>query len=127
MPPDQLASSRADAVARYRRGVALLRRGRAAQAIAVLRDAAAADGGLAVALAALAVAESAVGCVRWQATIDAASRRRDISRRERQHVAIVALALAGNTSRASALAQEHLHEFPRDDVVALVVGEHVVD
>jgi hypothetical protein len=40
------------------------------------------------------------------------------TRRKRQHAEIVGLLLAGEVSRACALAAEHLDEFPADQVVS---------
>jgi hypothetical protein len=47
---------------------------------------------------------------------------RSSTRRERQHVEIVALALVGDVARAQALRAAHLAEFP-DDVLIV----HLVD
>jgi hypothetical protein len=106
----------------YRQGVVLLITGRPEDAIRLLRAAVTIDDRFAVALAALAVAEAEV-CddLRWRNTIDRATRQREISRRERQHVGVVALALQGRLTRASALGREHLHEFPNDEPVIHVL------
>jgi len=45
---------------------------------------------------------------------------RHSSRRERQQVQVVALAVTGDLDRASGLASEHLAEFPGDELVAQV-------
>ena len=43
--------------------------------------------------------------------------RRGVSRRERQHLEIVALMLKGDADRARALGAEHLAEFPDDTLI----------
>jgi DNA-binding GntR family transcriptional regulator len=47
---------------------------------------------------------------------------RHLTRKERHHVEIVLLAVAGDVARASALAREHLVEFPDDVVVARLLA-----
>jgi hypothetical protein len=58
--------------------------------------------------------------------LDAVERARTCSRRvsrcERHHVEVVALALQRRIARASALGREHLVEFPDDVVVAQVLS-----
>lgn len=142
MPPDQLATTAAEAATHYREGLALVLADRCADAIPPLRAAIAIDRRFALALAALAVAESACHRAdaagdddgwdddRWRAPIDLASRQRNTSRRERQHVAIIALALDRRLTRASALGVEHIQEFPDDELVLHVLvrsGVEVAD
>jgi hypothetical protein len=45
-------------------------------------------------------------------------------RRERQHVQVICLAVAGDVGRARALASEHLAEFPDDELVRVVRDIH---
>ena len=128
MPPDQLTTTPAAAAMLYRQGVALLVCGRPADAIRLLQAAVTIDSQFAVAFAALAVAEADVDDGdRWRRFIDRASRQRNISRRERQHIAVVTLALEGGLVRASALGREHLQEFPADHAVAHVLSTRGVD
>ena len=47
---------------------------------------------------------------------------RPLTRGERHHLEIVKHALAGDLARASALAREHLSEFPDDAVVARLLA-----
>lgn len=130
MPPDQLSTITADAVTLYRQGLSLLLAGQATEAIPLLSGALEIDARFAVANAALAVAhaEARTGDqADWRACIERARRAGNLSRRERQHVAVVALALEGRMTRASALGREHLHEFPGEAVVAHVLTARGVD
>jgi hypothetical protein len=128
MPPDQLSTTPAAAAMLYHQGVALLVCGRPADAIRLLQAAITIDGQFAVALAALAVAEIEVfDDDRWRRTIDRATRQRNISRRERQHVAVIALALDGRLTRASALGREHLQEFASDVAVTHALASRGAD
>ena len=43
------------------------------------------------------------------------------TRRERQHIEVITLALSGERDRAAVLGREHLREFPDDEVVARVL------
>jgi len=43
-----------------------------------------------------------------------------MTRKERQQIQIVGLAVAGDTDRATALIAEHLAEFPDDELIGLV-------
>ena len=99
----------------YRRGVNCWRtagRGRRSRSCAA---AVAVDERSALAHVALAVAEHEVGDHDACRARAAAVTLRQTSRRERQHVAVIALALEGNLARASALGREHLREFAADD------------
>jgi hypothetical protein len=48
---------------------------------------------------------------------------RRLTRRERQQVSIVELALAGRLARASVLGREHLNEFPDDRLIHHVLAQ----
>ena len=67
--------------------------------------------GLAVALADLGAHQAAIAAIRLA---EAASHD---SRREAHHVAIVSLLVRGELGRGTALAREHLLDFPSDTVV----------
>jgi hypothetical protein len=120
-----LTTDSGQAAACYARGLELLVTSRDARVM--LRAALAADPSLGVALAALV----------WSATIDsapsdlvAALERRlaepaVATRRERQHMEIVAIAARGDRDRARALGLDHLREFPQDVLVAHLIGGHV--
>ena len=73
--------------------------------------------GLAVSLWALSAGEDAAAAL-------ALARRRGLSRRDRHHVTIVALLLTGSAARGTALAREHLDEFPDDAVVGYLLARH---
>ncbi|MGD9798353.1 MAG: zinc-binding dehydrogenase [Acidimicrobiia bacterium] len=83
----------------------------------MLAAAVAADGAMAVAAAALAFQTrgGAEARAHLERAIGAA---RSATRRERQHVEIVAAILDGDLGRARALGAEHLADFPRDALVA---------
>ena len=53
---------------------------------------------------------------------DAQDPARPLTRRERHHLEIVMVALAGDVARASALAREHLSDHPEDVVVARLLA-----
>ena len=128
MPPDQIASVPAEAADLYRRGVELLARGDPVAAIPVLRSAVVIDAQFALANVALAVAEDAVGnrdaC---RTALARAKAHRQISRRERQHVEVVALVMDGKLTRASVLGREHLREFAADVLVIHVLTVHAIN
>ena len=128
MPPDQIASVPAEAADLYRRGVELLTCGDPVTAIPVLHRAVAIDDQFALANVALAVAEDAVGnrdaC---RTAIARAKAHRQISRRERQHVDVVALVIDGKLTRASVLGREHLREFAPDVLLIHVLAVHAID
>ncbi len=52
-----------------------------------------------------------------------ASCSRRLTRRERHHLEIVLLAARGDIARASALAREHLSDFPDDAVVSRLLAD----
>src|SRR5215213_9150448 len=130
-----VSTDSAEAAARYAEAVGLLLGGGSpSDAIPGLEVALTADPSLGLALAALAVATAAErsGDV---ATERSENGRRDLleaavatsssaTRRERQHIEIVAAALSGDGPRARALSSEHLAEFPTDLLVAHVVAQH---
>ena len=73
---------------------ALLMTGRPADAIHLLRVAVTIAPQFAVALATLAVAQAEVADDdRWRRSIDRAKRQPNLSRRERQHIAVIAVAV----------------------------------
>jgi hypothetical protein len=82
-----------------------------------------ADGQLAVAFAALAVslASSDAPAEAEEALARAGVGARAGTRRERQHVEVVGLLLAGDLGRARALAADHLAEFPADQLIRHLV------
>jgi hypothetical protein len=73
----------------------------------------------------VAAAQSQSTRARFESLAIARSLVRTATRRERQHVEVVATALSSNTSRALALCGEHLREFPRDVVVLTVITNAV--
>jgi len=84
-----------------------------------LMDAISADEGFAMAHAALAPRLQLQG--KTDAAKASAARARELTggltRRERQHVEVIATAVNGDSPRALALAREHLAEFPRDGAI----------
>jgi hypothetical protein len=128
MPPDQVASVPLDAVELYRRGVELLAAGDPPAAGLVLRRAIAIAARFALGNVALAVAEDEAGNVAaGREALGRATAERHISRRERQHIAVIALALDGNMAKASALGREHLGEFAADVLMVDVLTHRGVD
>jgi len=119
-----VSTDSAEAAAWYAEGVCLLVRS-PSDAVPALRAALAADPSLGVALAALAVAAAErnedVPVDLLEAAVATSS---SATRRERQHIEIVAAALSGDAPRARALSYEHLAEFPSDLLVASVVARH---
>jgi hypothetical protein len=98
--------------------------------VAAFAEAVALDPGFALGYAGLAVANDDNGGepgTTAHAITQARRRTRGISRRERQHVAIVDQALTGHLARASGLAREHLLEFPGDVMVLHVVARRCGD
>jgi hypothetical protein len=82
-----------------------------------LRLAVRADSQLAVAHAALAVA-AATSADAATAIEQALANPHPATRRERQHIEIVALMLSGAVDRGRALAADHLAEFPTDELIS---------
>jgi hypothetical protein len=125
-----ISTRSAEAAACYVEGVRLLLV-RSPDAIAALRGAVAADPSLGVALAALAMSRAADESLR-RADLDglllSGHGSSSATRRERQHVEIIVVALQGDTDRASALGSDHLTEFPDDVLIAdLVARRCLVD
>ena len=116
------------AASAYRRAVTDLLAGRFPSAAAAFRHAVTEDPCFVMGYAglALALSVSALDDAERNDALDAVERARTCSRRvsrcERHHVEVVALALQRRFARASALGREHLVEFPDDAVVA-----HVLD
>ena len=108
----------AEAAALYTKGVALLITS-SPDARNKLRAAVEADSHLAVAFAALAVDDQSHGLTSEgnQAIALSLARMHGTTRRERQHVEIVALVLRGDVARARALRAAHLAEFPLDSLI----------
>ena len=112
-----------DAAAAYAKGVTALLSGQLAASRANFTSALNRDSSFALAHAAAAIvcpgSAEHVRCrlhtARWCATRG--------TRRERQHVEILAAVLRGDVDRAVALAVEHLGEFPEDVLVLHVVSE----
>jgi hypothetical protein len=119
-----ISTRSAEAAALYVRGVRLLIE-RSPHAETVLRAAVAADPSFGLALAALACVSTTcrekesdlfAGLAPSLASGGAATRR------ERQHMEVIAVSLRGDARRALALARDHLCEFPDDVVIAELVG-----
>jgi hypothetical protein len=110
----------------HRRGAEELASGRPQEAASAFRDAVGEDPCFALAHAGLAVALSELDDDERFEVTDALERARRCSRRltrgERHHVEVVVLALGGDVASASALAREHLSEFPDDAVVARLLA-----
>ena len=119
-----ITTDSAQAAACYVRGLQVLTDSR--EASAMWRAALEVDPSLGVALAALV----------WSARVDEApgellAALEDClagppasTRRERQHMEIIAIAARGDRDRAHALGRDHLREFPEDVLVAHVIGGH---
>jgi len=113
-----ITTGSAKAATLYTKGVAFLIRS-SPNARNKLRKAIEADTHLSVALAALAVSAHSHGLdseCRQAIALALASAHRT-TRRERQHVEIVALVLKGDVGRARALRAAHLAEFPHDSLI----------
>jgi DNA-binding GntR family transcriptional regulator len=111
------------AVARYDEGVERLV-GSSPDAIESFRAAVSEDEMFGVALAAMAwstVIFGADNADALRALERYLLRPATMTRRERQHVEVVALAVRGDVDRARALGRDHVREFPQDAVVACVV------
>ncbi len=126
MPPDLRPTTGPTAAEAHRRGASALASGRAREAAGAFRDAVDEDPCFALAHAGLAVALSELDDDERFEAADALERARRCSRRlsrgERHHVEVVVLALQGDVASASALALEHLTEFPDDAVVARLLA-----
>ena len=119
MPPLPLLSSGPAALDAHRRGVAHLLQGSPSSAAHDLRAAVLEDPCFVVGYAdlSLALAELETEDPNQRSLEIARSCPRTLSRYERHHAEVVALALDGRSSRATALAREHLADYPDDDVV----------
>jgi hypothetical protein len=100
--------------------------GRPREAVRAFRDAVDEDPCFALAHAGLAVALSEIDDDERLDVTDALEQARRCSRRltrgERHHVEVVMLALRGDIASASALAREHLTDYPDDAVVARLLA-----
>ena|SRR5947209_607126 len=113
-----ITTASAAAAVLYARGVECLIRS-SPDAGDNLRAAVRLDSHLAVAFAALAVAAASheLDSERDASIACALAEVHGTTRRERQHVEIVALVLSGDISRAGALRAAHLAEFPLDSLI----------
>jgi hypothetical protein len=115
------------ALAAHRRGIVHLLQGDPRAAVHDLRAAIGEDPCFLVGHVDLSLALAEVGA--WdpeegQRRLDAArSCARTLSRYERHHAEVVALALDGRVSRATALALEHLADYPDDEVVCHLLAQ----
>jgi hypothetical protein len=100
----------------YHLGIDHLLAGRPTEASEAFRHAVTLDAHFALGHAALAAALMELGEreAAGAAIVEADAHAVEVTRRERHHVAVVALVLAERVSRASALGREHLVEFPED-------------
>ncbi len=126
MPPQLRPTTGPTAAAAHRRGTEELASGRPREAVTAFRDAVDEDPCFALAHAGLAVALSEMDDDERLEVTDALDQARRCSRRltrgERHHVEVVMLALRGDLASASALAREHLSEYPDDAVVARLLA-----
>ena len=114
----------ADAAQHYREGLTLVVES-SPEARGVLGAALAADGGLAVAHAALAIVLTDEG---FAGDADAAMTQANrtvhlATRRERQHVEIIGLVVDRDVRRAHALGAEHLLEFGGDQLIEWLIAK----
>jgi hypothetical protein len=120
-----ISTRSAEAAAHYAEGVRLVISGSPEGAIPVLQAALAADPSLGVVLVAIAMARSDAECA---AGVDldvlelALAPSVSATRRERQHIEIVLIALRGDIARARALGGEHLGEFPDDALIRHLIA-----
>jgi hypothetical protein len=119
-----VSTESAAAAAHYDQGVERLV-GSSPDAIESFRAAVSEDAMFGVALAALAWsmrtfgADNADGVRALERCLEGST---TMTRRERQHVEVVAMAVRGDVERARALGRDHLREFPEDSVVTCVIG-----
>jgi hypothetical protein len=110
-----------EAATAYAAGVELLVTS-SSEAVAVLRVAVESDPHFGLARVALACAlAAAAGPPDAGACDRSPPPPRASTRRERQHIEVVQLALSGERDRAAVLGREHLREFPRDVLVAHIL------
>jgi thioredoxin-like negative regulator of GroEL len=113
-----ISTTSAQAAAHYATGARLLV-ARSTGARPALEAAIAADPTFALAVAALALCVLAGGDRDGAlAVLERMPAPAHATRRERQHVEIVSEVVGGNGERAHALGQDHLGEFPGDELVA---------
>jgi hypothetical protein len=108
----------------YECGVEALLQGELFAAAALLQTAVSDDPASVMAWAALAVALAGCGSPRAAAVARRALRScslGDVCRRQRQHVEVLCLSVGSQRARATALAREHLLEFPDDRLVQHVL------
>jgi hypothetical protein len=126
VPPELRPTTGPTAAAAHRRGADELVSGRPREAVRAFRDAVDEDPCFALAHAGLAVALSEIDDDERRDVTDALEQARRCSRRltrgERHHIEVVMLALRGDVASASALAREHLTDFPDDAVVARLLA-----
>ena len=119
-----ISTRSAEAAAHYAEGVQLLISGSPA-VIPVLQAALAADPSLGVVLIAIAMTRFDAAPP-TRADLDlleyALAASSSATRRERQHIEIVMVALHGDLARARALGAGHLTEFPDDALIRHLVG-----
>ena len=133
MTPPQLTDGRGLAVSTssdvsataYADGVELLLAGLMPEAITLLRAAVESDPHFELAHVALTCALMSAGMPPEAPRCGCSPLScRASTRRERQHIEIVRLALSGERARAAVLGREHLHEFPNDSLVAHTLTSH---
>lgn len=126
MPPELRPTTGPTAAEAHRRGAEELASGRPREAACAFRKAVGEDPCFALAHAGLAVALAELDDDERLDVTDALEQARRCSRRltrgERHHVEVVVLALRGDVASASALAREHLSEFPDDAVVSRLLA-----
>ena len=126
MPPELRPTTGPTAAGAHRRGADELAAGRPREAACAFRVAVREDPCFALGYTGLAVALTELGDEERADVIEALERARRCSRRlsrgERHHLQIVVAALQGDTASASALAREHLSEYPDDSVVARLLA-----
>jgi hypothetical protein len=97
---------------------------RSPEAITSFRQAIELDPQFEIAWVALACALTAAGMPPEDSPAARVCSGRAATRRERQHIEILRLALGGDEDRAAVLGREHLREFPSDLLVAHVLRSH---
>ena len=125
LPTDQFGlqlTTTVDAARHYRTGTRQLLTGDV-RALATFDDVVRRDPCFALGHAAGAVASVPAGGCRWSRLAAARVTARGATRRERQHVEVIAAALGDDAMRAVALGFDHLSEFPADVLVLHVLGD----
>jgi hypothetical protein len=118
-----VSTTSAGSAAAYARGVDLLMAS-SPEAEAALRAAVDADPHLVMARVALACALAATDPAAALALCRSAQSSAALipTRRERQHIEVIMMALSGERDRAAVLGREHLREFPSDALVVHVLA-----